>query len=197
MKAHTEALEIAGRQRLAELEKVIHRGKKSFVEVGLALAEIRDMRLYKPEFKTFMDYCKEKWGWGKGYCNHVIRAAQVVGALPETATIVATEAQARELARAPKAARGVVLEAAAVAGPLTARAIRQAGSGRRGRAEVLSASGTRASSAPLPPREAAVSLEAEVLPAYRIVNGRCVVLQTGWTFGRRVLRKLLKEVTAD
>jgi hypothetical protein len=38
--------------RLAELEKTIVRGG-SFVEVGLALAEIRDLRLYRREHGNF------------------------------------------------------------------------------------------------------------------------------------------------
>jgi len=147
MKAHTEAIEIASRRRLGELEKVINRGKKGFVEVGRALAEIRDLRLYKPEFKSFEDYCQEKWGWTKQHAYRLIECAPVVKSNPQVTSIN----QARELARVPEADRAEVLEAALEAGPLTARAIREAGSGRRGRAEVLSASGTRASSAPLPP----------------------------------------------
>ena len=185
MRGHEEALDLAGGHRLAELEKVINRGKKSFIEVGMALAEIRDLRLYRLTFKTFEGYCREKWGWGRQRAYELIAASEAVRSLPvECNNNITNDFQARELARAPKAARGVVLEAAAVAGPLTARAIREA-------AEEARAPEAGPLTAP-----AEVSLEIGPSP-YRIVSGRCVVLQAGWTFGRRVLRKLLKEVTAD
>lgn len=78
-----------------QLEAVIERGLKTFVEVGQALMRIRDERLYRQRgYSDFDTYCRERWGWGKAYANHQVRAAQV-------ATIVATppsnEAQAREL----------------------------------------------------------------------------------------------------
>ena len=194
MKAHTEAIEIASRRRLAELEKVINRGKKSFVEVGRALAEIRDLRLYKPEFKSFEDYCQEKWGWTKQHAYRLIECAPVVKSNPQVTSIN----QARELARVPEADRAEVLEAAVEAGPLTARTIREAAEEARvpkaSRAEVLEAV-VKAPPAACAIREAEASLGSP--SPYRIVSGRCVVLQAGWTFGRRVLRKLLKEVTAD
>ena len=49
MKNHEMVKSIRESQRLQELEKLIAKGQKTFVEVGLALAEIRDMRLYKRE----------------------------------------------------------------------------------------------------------------------------------------------------
>jgi len=114
-------------QRLVELEKTIARGKKTFVEVGLALAEIRDLRLYKREYGGFEEYCREKWGWAKAYANHVIRAADVVKCLPaETATIVATEAAARELGKAEPAQRAGVIQAIVDEGkPVTAAEIKK------------------------------------------------------------------------
>jgi hypothetical protein len=40
----------AERGRLAELEQVVERGLQTFVEVGLALTEIRDSRLYRVKY---------------------------------------------------------------------------------------------------------------------------------------------------
>jgi hypothetical protein len=95
MKNHSQVMSIRESDRLAELEKTIARGKQTFVEVGLALAEIRDLRLYKREYGGFEEYCRERWGWEKAYANHVIRAADVVKCLPaETATMVANEGAA-------------------------------------------------------------------------------------------------------
>ena len=114
-------------QRLAELEKTIARGKKTFVEVGLALAEIRDLRLYRRDYSGFAEYCREKWGWEKAYANHVIRAADVVKGLPgETATMVANERAARELGKAEPEERAVIVQAIADEGkPVTAAAIKR------------------------------------------------------------------------
>lgn len=117
--------------RLVELEQTIERGLTTFVEVGLALLEIRDSRLYRQTHGTFEEYCRERWGWKRGYADHQIRAAQI-------ATIVAippkNEAQARELARLddPNEIRDVWHEVRAEHGDdVTAKDIRQAVDERR------------------------------------------------------------------
>lgn len=47
---------------LVECEAVIERGLKSFVEVGQALARIKDEDLYKSlGYRRFEDYCRERW----------------------------------------------------------------------------------------------------------------------------------------
>ena len=46
---------------LATYETVIQQGLESFVEVGNALAAIRDNRLYRSEHDTFEEYCQAKW----------------------------------------------------------------------------------------------------------------------------------------
>ena len=127
MKNHTQVMSIRESQRLVELEKTIAKGKQTFVEVGLALAEIRDLRLYKREYGGFEEYCREKWGWEKAYANHVIRAADVVKSLPDNlATIVATETQARELAKIPAEHRAGVVQAVLDEGkPVTAAEIKK------------------------------------------------------------------------
>jgi hypothetical protein len=127
MKNHEMVTLLRDDQRLAELEKTIARGKKTFVEVGLALAEIRDLRLYRREYGSFSEYCREKWGWAKAYANYVIQGADVVKSLPENlATIVATESQARELAKIPSEDRAGVLQAIVDEGkPVTAEAIKR------------------------------------------------------------------------
>ena len=110
MKNHTNVMSIAESRRLAELEKTIARGKKTFVEVGMALAEIRDLRLYKREYSGFAEYCEKKWGWTRRYTEYVIAGAEAVRALPDKVrTIVLSEAVARELAKVdPEQRAGVV-----------------------------------------------------------------------------------------
>ena len=51
----------------------------SFVEKGLALALIRDKRLFRQsgDYKGFEDYCQKKWQYGRRYVNQIISAAQL------------------------------------------------------------------------------------------------------------------------
>jgi hypothetical protein len=66
--------------RLEFLESVIQRGLGMFVEVGTALRDIRDNRLYEPKYGhvSFSDYCKQRWGFSKGHANHLITATSIV-----------------------------------------------------------------------------------------------------------------------
>ena len=106
---------------------MIARGKQTFVEVGLALAEIRDLRLYKREYGSFSEYCREKWGWERRYTDYVIAGAEAVKSLPEkVSTIVLAEGAARELAKIPTEQRADVVQTIAAEGkPVTAAAIKR------------------------------------------------------------------------
>lgn len=127
MKRYELVVRIREDERLAELEKVIARGRKTFVEVGLALTEIRDMRLYKREYSGFEEYCRKRWGWSKPYCTQLIIAAAVVESLPaEKQVAIATESQARELGKAAPEQRAGVVQAVVNSGrPVTAKEIRR------------------------------------------------------------------------
>lgn len=72
--------EIVGRT-LQECEQVIARGLATFVEVGEALAEVRDSRLYRESFDNFEDYCRERWGLSRPRSYELIDAARVANAL--------------------------------------------------------------------------------------------------------------------
>ena len=77
------------KSRIEELEEIIERGLKSFVEVGLALTEIREGRLYKQlGYKSFESYCVDRWKIKRAYANKQILASKVVSNLKQ-ATIVA------------------------------------------------------------------------------------------------------------
>jgi len=60
---------------------VIDSGWSTYVQVGLALATIRDRRLYRQEFTTFEEYCRSRWEYGRRYINQLISAAQVFTSL--------------------------------------------------------------------------------------------------------------------
>ena len=72
---------MAEKQRLEVLESVIDAGMQTFVHVGNALLEIRDARLYRQEFGTFEDYCRERWGFKRSYAYELIDAADTMANL--------------------------------------------------------------------------------------------------------------------
>ena len=84
---------------LQQCESIIERGLKTFVEVGNALMAIRDDRLYRTEFKTFEDYCQERWNIARRTAHQLMGAAEVVENVRNCAQIPATESQARPLTR--------------------------------------------------------------------------------------------------
>ena len=71
-----EALSQGEQADLYACEEVIASGWQSFVQVGLALARIRDLGLYRTEFESFPAYCRAKWQYGRRYVNRLISAAQ-------------------------------------------------------------------------------------------------------------------------
>jgi len=70
-------LSVAEKSRLDELTGVVDRHLKSFMEVGRALSEIRDARLYRNTHESFEEFCKEKWDIGRNYANKQIAAYEV------------------------------------------------------------------------------------------------------------------------
>lgn len=94
---------------LAEAEQVIERGIQTFTEVGNALLRIRDGRLYRAEFDTFEDYCRERWGFSRQRAQQLTSAAETVTTIVDTGLPApANEGQARELARVPEGERAEV-----------------------------------------------------------------------------------------
>jgi hypothetical protein len=87
------------RQRLAELEAVVERGLDTFAEVGRALLEIRDERLYRETHGTFEAYLRQRWGMSRRRGYQLIDAARV-STVVDTAGLPAppSERVARELA---------------------------------------------------------------------------------------------------
>lgn len=66
-------------RQLHECETVIREGLTTFMNVGAALATIRDHRLYREGFATFEEYCRAKWGMSKTHSNRLIAAASFAG----------------------------------------------------------------------------------------------------------------------
>jgi N6-adenosine-specific RNA methylase IME4 len=81
---------------LAELEAVVESGLPRFIEVGLALAEIRDRRLYHDAgFANFEDYCQERWGWSRVRAHQLIKGARYALEVSGKTLTIVNESQAR------------------------------------------------------------------------------------------------------
>lgn len=87
--------------RLARCEAAIARGIKAFGEVGAALFEIREGRLYRQTHGTFDDYCQERWGMSKTHANRLINASAVMTNVIPIGVIPTAESQVRPLAKMP------------------------------------------------------------------------------------------------
>lgn len=86
--------------RLVDLEQVVERGQRSFVEVGKALRTIRDERLYDAAFGTFEAYCHARFGMSRPRAYQLLEAASVVDRLSTTVdTPPTSEAVVRPLTR--------------------------------------------------------------------------------------------------
>lgn len=117
---------------LVECEAVIERGLKSFVEVGQALARIKDEDLYKQlGYTRFEDYCRQRWDISRPRAYQLLEASKQIGNLStivDKSHLPATESQARELSGLDPGEAQEVMQAAheATQGKITAKAIKQA-----------------------------------------------------------------------
>jgi hypothetical protein len=98
--------------RLAACERSIEQGISVFVEVGRALTEIRDSKLYRATHKTFEAYCKERWEIGRSRAYDLIDQAKVTEALTSAGLNLSDASDisvrdARALKDDPKAAASV------------------------------------------------------------------------------------------
>jgi len=57
----------------AELEAVVRSGLDEFLRVGNALATLRNKRLFRTEFGTFEEYCRNKFGLARSSADSLIR----------------------------------------------------------------------------------------------------------------------------
>jgi hypothetical protein len=72
-----DALTPAEKRHLVALEGRIERGLAVFREVGLALLEIRDKRLFIMSHPTFESYCRDRWGMERQRAYQLMGAAEV------------------------------------------------------------------------------------------------------------------------
>lgn len=68
-------------RRYNELNEVIASGLNSFVDVGLALSEVKQSKLYKIEFESWDGYLRGKWDMKRSYASRLIKTAPVANAI--------------------------------------------------------------------------------------------------------------------
>jgi len=95
-----ELITLDERSRLYQLEETIKQGLNTFVDVGNALLEIRDKRLYRQEYSTFEEYFQTVWGMSKMHAYRLMDSAGVIDNLKsnQLVTFPTNESQARPLA---------------------------------------------------------------------------------------------------
>lgn len=87
---------------LADLEQIVERGLTTFVDVGRALAEISERKLYREQgFSTFEEYCAKRWGWSRETAYKYIRATDAAENVYASTQTTPSLGQARELASLP------------------------------------------------------------------------------------------------
>jgi uncharacterized protein (UPF0147 family) len=85
---------------LAELELIIDKGKAKFIQVGEALAEIKERGLYKPQ--TWAVYVKGRFNFSRQYAHRLIQALEWAKEMSTAVDIPKTEhavKQARSTAK--------------------------------------------------------------------------------------------------
>ena len=101
------SVELAGERSLSEAEiKELHYhevtikgGLGTFFDVGKALAQIRQKRLYRETHGSFEAYCREKWDMSRMHAHRLVAAAEIRDVLAEKhLPLPQTESQVRVLA---------------------------------------------------------------------------------------------------
>jgi hypothetical protein len=82
---------------LRALEQVVTSGLWTFIEVGEALLEIHDRKLYRATHSTWDAYLRGRWNLSRTYAHRLMQGAEVAGMLP-TGNTPPSEGVARELA---------------------------------------------------------------------------------------------------
>jgi hypothetical protein len=127
MTALAEQLTVVEATTLDDLEGVIEKGIATFIDVGLALARIRDKRLYRETHGTFEEYCKDRWGFSRRTGYDLMQTAEIANSVQEVAQV--SREAARELAPLtdnPEQLQDAVRETVKAHGPKpTARQVRE------------------------------------------------------------------------
>jgi hypothetical protein len=125
-----DILSVQQKERLHELEATIDKGIKTFVEVGKALAEIQDNKLYLEKYTTFEAYSEARFGLKRATAYQYIAAAAVAENVAEVSEQKPTISQTRPLVglepeEQKKVWKSVVEESSATDKPITERQVKE------------------------------------------------------------------------
>lgn len=98
---YTDLKELPEPERLRVCEEIIDSGLRAYFEIGRALLEIQESRLYRETFATFEAYCADRWNIARRTAYQLIESYKVVQNVRNCAQVPATESQARVLAKLP------------------------------------------------------------------------------------------------
>lgn len=73
-----EVVEELSQEEASDRHRLELKVERAFREAGLALAELRNRRLYRSTHKTWEAYCKDRFGYGRDAADLRIKAAAVV-----------------------------------------------------------------------------------------------------------------------
>lgn len=115
----------AEQKEFSELEKQVEPFIASYVTAGIALATIKDKKLYRENYTTFAEYMQDKWKLSHRRANQLIDAAEVAQKVEPLVPLL-TERVAREVSKAPKSKQKKVAKAIAkhqkkIGKPITAK----------------------------------------------------------------------------
>jgi len=130
------ALDARDQADFDRLTGIISRHVKDYMQVGQALREIRDRKLYRATHDNFEDFIRDQWQMDRTHAYRLIDAAEVARNLSPVGDIPKTERQARPLTTLQPAEQlAAWSDARATAGdsPITAAHVQAAAEKRRPR----------------------------------------------------------------
>jgi hypothetical protein len=95
LQVENSPLSSAEKEELSQCEAVIQTRLKAFFEVGHALIEINRNRLYRTEYHSFEEYCRNRWDMSRVHAFRLLRAAEVHKALSPIGNIPLPENEAQ------------------------------------------------------------------------------------------------------
>lgn len=94
-----------------ECQRRIKDGLQTCFEVGAALRQVREEKLYRDDFDTFEDFCQQLFQIGRSYAHRLIEAHEVKDSLPANLEKhITNEAQARALGEAEEKERPKIIQ---------------------------------------------------------------------------------------
>lgn len=117
-------LTYAEETRFDVLKSRIKKGLNTAFQVGLALMEIRDLKLYRVDFDSFEAFCKKEYEIERAHAYRLIEASEIK--MSPIGDKIENEAQARALAHVPLEEREEVMDKVEKGGKVTAAAIKEA-----------------------------------------------------------------------